>query len=87
MNLNGVYYLHENGSLICKQHVEIEDLADSTFVKHWWYIRDLAKSPKDFLEFLKEAKAYGANESDIKRLVEHNNLVEFIPDCYHQLGM
>lgn len=83
---NGGYYLHENGKLIYKPHgLSDEDIMNSDLVVNYWPNQHIGGSPQAFLNFLREAKAWGANASEVTRLAEHNKLNEFIPDWQVQL--
>jgi hypothetical protein len=83
---NGGYYLHENGKLIYKPHgLSDEDIMDSDLVVNYWPNAQIGGSPADFLTFLREAKGWGADESEIVRLAEHNKLDEFVPGWQEQL--
>lgn len=78
----GQYYLHTNGSLIYKPHGGVEH--DSPFVKRVWEINDM-NTPQGYTTFLKEAWANGANRDEIERMINHNVLDQYIPDCREQI--
>lgn len=81
----GFYYLHENGSLLYKPHANHEDM-NSTFVKHYWTANEFGGDrPQAFLGNLKQAKRLGANWEDIMRLVNHNKLTNYLPNCVEEL--
>lgn len=73
----GEYYLHENGSLICKPSGGVD--GSSSFVKKVWAIRDISVSPNAYVAWLKEAFLLGANRSDIERCANSNKLSQFMP--------
>ncbi|EHJ9981298.1 hypothetical protein KB976_000318 [Vibrio parahaemolyticus] len=70
------YYLHTNGRIIFKPHGGVD--ATSDFVVEVWNGSDIGKSPVDFTYFLKEAWKLGADQSEIYRLAEHNDLDSFM---------
>lgn len=84
--LAGFYYLHENGQLICKPHATYEDM-DSPFVKHYWTVMEFGGTPQRLVNSLKEALKLGANESDVRRIMEHNHITAWIEDAYEQVGL
>lgn len=71
------YYLHENGSLICKPNGGVDIM--SPFVKGLWQGTVIGKSPEAFVTFLEQAHKKGANREDICRLADHNNLQKYQP--------
>jgi len=81
--IEGEYYLHENGSLIYKPHGGVQ--RDSNFVKRVWNYEEIAPSPQHLLNFLTEAKKLGALNADIYRIANHNNLSKYIPDWENKL--
>lgn len=84
--LHGQYYLHsESRDLIYKPHGGVDETSD--FVVRCWSVEVIGATPEKFLDWLKDAKRLGASTSAIKRLVEHNSLYEWIPDCRTQLGL
>jgi len=88
MTFLGNYYLHENGELIYKPHgVDPQDAADSTFVKHVWCCEEMAVSPHNFVNFLKDAYSRGANVTAITELAKNMKLKEFVPDWYVKVGL
>lgn len=76
--LEGCYYLHENGSLICKPNGDVD--LTSTFVKRCWPCAHIGASPDTFVAFLEQAAKLGANKKDIDRLAEHNNISKYRED-------
>ena len=83
----GVYYLHENGSLIWKNssvfnNTTMSEYFNSPFVKKYWVFPDEPpgngdeKSTKHFiLNFLTEAYKYGAKLSEVNRIADANLLL------------
>ncbi|ENC6709541.1 hypothetical protein ABKY54_004147 [Vibrio harveyi] len=69
---NAEYYLHENGSLICKPNGGVQH--DSAFVKGVWNAYEIGSSPQKFVDWLKHVFELGANVSEIERLANNNNL-------------
>ena len=72
------YYLHKNGKIIFKPLGSVDKKSD--FVIEVWAGDKVGNSPVDFTYFLKEAKKLGAEDSEIYRLAENNDLDSFIPD-------
>ena len=76
---NGQYYLHsETYDLIWKSAGGVDP--SSTFVVESWTWSDIIGTPNDYLAFLAEAKALGANETRILELAGKAELDEFIPN-------
>ncbi len=82
-NNEAEYYLHENGSLICKPNGGVQ--ADSAFVKRLWAVPDICHTPQRFTEWLKEAYELGANCSDIERIANNNQLSKYIVEWEYQV--
>lgn len=74
--IQGEYYLHENGSLIYKPHGGVD--FTSPFVKRVWDARHIGQTPKDFVEWLKEAFLAGAKKEDVMRVANHNQLSNYV---------
>ncbi|EOD9553493.1 hypothetical protein ACJ7RV_002617 [Vibrio parahaemolyticus] len=72
------YYLHTNGRIIFKPNGGVDTTSD--FVVEVWNGGDVGNSPVDFTHFLKEAWKLGADQSEIYRLAEHNDLDSFMSD-------
>ncbi|MGD1335018.1 hypothetical protein ACP6H1_21625 [Vibrio harveyi] len=72
------YYLHESGKIIFKPLGGVDKKSD--FVIEVWSGDKVGNSPVDFTYFLKEAKKLGAEDSEIYRLAENNDLDSFMSD-------
>lgn len=79
------YYLHTNGTVHYKPHGDVQ--SDSPFVVRVWDANEIGKTPYSYLDWLKELKKLGANTSELKRLVEAQNLTSFISDSLEILGL
>ncbi len=78
MEMQAEYYLHENGSLICKPNGGVQ--ADSAFVKGVWVAREIGASPARLVEWFQEVVKMGAKPSEVVRIAEHNKLGLHLPD-------
>ena len=72
------YYLHENGSVIYKPHGGVQ--SDSTAVKKVWNANFLTQGPHVYLDWLKELHALGANQSDLLRLWNAQDMDKWVEE-------
>lgn len=77
------YYLHKNGTVHFKPHGDVEP--DSPFVEEVWDANVIGKTPHSYMDWLKELKKFGARHSELHRLVDAQNLEDFIPGAKSQL--
>ncbi len=83
MEMQAEYYLHENGSLICKPNGGVQ--ADSSFVKGVWLAREIGATPQRLVEWFKEVLTMGAKPSEIVRIAEYNKLENHIKDWSYEV--
>jgi hypothetical protein len=77
LEMQGQYYLHENGSVIYKRlgGVEVEP---GGFVRRVWEVQQIAETPEKFMTWLMELLALGADVDRVIELEKHNDLGIFV---------
>ena len=78
-DMQGEFYLHENGKVIYKAHMGSID-TDSPFVIRKWSAMVVGESSSTFLAWLTELNTLGADREEIYRLATHNNLADWHPN-------